>query len=274
MAKTFSLASDKQFIHTATKDEKTSAGKIVALYVSEYKGDPNGFDITRAGDDGWVGQLARVSNDPDQLRQGLATHEALEMLWAKPFTIAASQNWSWTCGSWTWMWACRGVKRPRSIGSVAGRGGRPRGRESGSWCPGLGSGPRIRSSSRPIRRSRLRRPRIHSRRRPVRRVRLGRSRRDFSVTMERRIRSSVIMRTPAWAAWPVLGSPVFWPNSQGLCLVNVGGATVKKVRVNDYFGWSKYGVKPAAGEWKRVDMANGQETGGGDDGWKWPWPWQ
>ncbi|CAL1398975.1 unnamed protein product [Linum trigynum] len=175
MAKTFSLASDKQFIHTATKDEKTSAGKIVALYVSEYKGDQNGFDITRAGDDGWVGQLARVSNDPDQLRQGLATHEALEV---------------------------NGV-------TIQGE-------------------------------------------------RLTELFNDLAVEREAdRAKKSYLMT-----------------NRQGLCLVNVGGSTVKKVRVNDYFGWSKYGVKPAAGEWKRVDMANGQETGGGDDWWKWPWPWQ
>ncbi|CAN0923942.1 hypothetical protein LINGRAHAP2_LOCUS33853 [Linum grandiflorum] len=64
-------------------------------------------------------------------------------------------------------------------------------------------------------------------------------------------------------------------NRQGLCFVDVGGAQIRKLRVNDYFGWSKYGVKlvPHNKEaWKRLDMHTGKEVdGGGSHHWWNPW---
>ncbi|CAI0424277.1 unnamed protein product [Linum tenue] len=47
-------------------------------------------------------------------------------------------------------------------------------------------------------------------------------------------------------------------NRQGLCFLYVDSSPVMRLRVNDYFGWSKYGVSPGVGPiWNRWDMSNG-----------------
>ncbi|CAN1235613.1 hypothetical protein LINPERPRIM_LOCUS4558 [Linum perenne] len=51
-------------------------------------------------------------------------------------------------------------------------------------------------------------------------------------------------------------------NRQGLCLLDVSGDSgpVKWLRINDRFGWSKYGVKVLQGgtvTWSVCDMHNG-----------------
>ncbi|CAN1175601.1 hypothetical protein LINPERHAP2_LOCUS32036 [Linum perenne] len=47
-------------------------------------------------------------------------------------------------------------------------------------------------------------------------------------------------------------------NRQGLCLVFVGGKQIKRLRINDNFGWSRYGVKPPTRTmWSVCDMSNG-----------------
>ncbi|CAN1178149.1 hypothetical protein LINPERHAP2_LOCUS33506 [Linum perenne] len=45
-------------------------------------------------------------------------------------------------------------------------------------------------------------------------------------------------------------------NREGLCFLSVGDPVVKRVRVNDYFGWSKYGVScpPNCTVWSKFDM--------------------
>ncbi|CAI0473774.1 unnamed protein product [Linum tenue] len=67
----------------------------------------------------------------------------------------------------------------------------------------------------------------------------------------------------------------FFPvvNRQGLCLVYVGCEPIKRVRINDHFGWSKYGVKPVISTiWSIWDMSSGAVlvappiAQGGDEG--------
>ncbi|CAI0424326.1 unnamed protein product [Linum tenue] len=45
-------------------------------------------------------------------------------------------------------------------------------------------------------------------------------------------------------------------NREGLCFLSVGDPVVKRIRVNDYFGWSKYGVKPVTEPtvWNKMEM--------------------
>ncbi|CAN0927969.1 Glycerol-3-phosphate 2-O-acyltransferase 6 [Linum grandiflorum] len=48
-------------------------------------------------------------------------------------------------------------------------------------------------------------------------------------------------------------------NREGLCFLSVGDPVVKRVRVNDYFGWSKYGVRPppmmnGSTVWNKLEM--------------------
>ncbi|CAI0406928.1 unnamed protein product [Linum tenue] len=50
-------------------------------------------------------------------------------------------------------------------------------------------------------------------------------------------------------------------NRNGLCFLLVGSPSVKRLRVNDYFGWAKYGVKPPIGTstiWNRCDLSSGE----------------
>ncbi|CAL1385629.1 unnamed protein product [Linum trigynum] len=47
-------------------------------------------------------------------------------------------------------------------------------------------------------------------------------------------------------------------NRQGLCFLEVGGQPVRRLRINDHFGWSKYGVAPRICTiWSIWDMNNG-----------------
>ncbi|CAN0879781.1 hypothetical protein LINGRAHAP2_LOCUS13285 [Linum grandiflorum] len=54
-------------------------------------------------------------------------------------------------------------------------------------------------------------------------------------------------------------------NRQGLCFLYVdspsSSSSIMRLRVNDYFGWSKYGVNPNGGQagvvWNRWDMSSG-----------------
>ncbi|KAL6539823.1 hypothetical protein OROHE_011594 [Orobanche hederae] len=44
-------------------------------------------------------------------------------------------------------------------------------------------------------------------------------------------------------------------NREGLCFLSVGSRFVKRVRLNDYFGWSKFGVKPEIETiWNKFNM--------------------
>ncbi|CAN1853609.1 hypothetical protein LINPERHAP1_LOCUS41095 [Linum perenne] len=50
-------------------------------------------------------------------------------------------------------------------------------------------------------------------------------------------------------------------NRQGFCYLFVNSASMKRLRINDYFDWSKYGVKPQmvaiATIWNRCNMGSG-----------------
>ncbi|CAN0879780.1 hypothetical protein LINGRAHAP2_LOCUS13284 [Linum grandiflorum] len=46
-------------------------------------------------------------------------------------------------------------------------------------------------------------------------------------------------------------------NRQGLCYLFVNSAYVKRLRINDYFNWSKYGVKRSTTIWNRCEMGSG-----------------
>ncbi|CAN1163609.1 hypothetical protein LINPERPRIM_LOCUS32726, partial [Linum perenne] len=47
-------------------------------------------------------------------------------------------------------------------------------------------------------------------------------------------------------------------NRQGLCIMHVESNPVKRLRINDNFGWSRYGVKPPTHTmWSVCDMSNG-----------------
>ncbi|CAN1142338.1 hypothetical protein LINPERPRIM_LOCUS25973 [Linum perenne] len=50
-------------------------------------------------------------------------------------------------------------------------------------------------------------------------------------------------------------------NRQGFCYLFVNSASIKRLRINDYFDWSKYGVKPQmvanATIWNRCNMGSG-----------------
>ncbi|CAI0396621.1 unnamed protein product [Linum tenue] len=47
-------------------------------------------------------------------------------------------------------------------------------------------------------------------------------------------------------------------NRQGLCFVYVASQPIVRLRINDHFGWSKYGVKPRISTiWSVWDMSNG-----------------
>ncbi|KAL6539824.1 hypothetical protein OROHE_011595 [Orobanche hederae] len=44
-------------------------------------------------------------------------------------------------------------------------------------------------------------------------------------------------------------------NREGLCFLSVNGTIVKRLRLNDYFGWSKFGVKPEIETvWNKFNM--------------------
>ncbi|CAI0407673.1 unnamed protein product, partial [Linum tenue] len=49
-------------------------------------------------------------------------------------------------------------------------------------------------------------------------------------------------------------------NRNGICYLYVNSPSVKRLRVNDYFGWAKYGVKPPISTstiWNKCDMSTG-----------------
>ncbi|CAL1372978.1 unnamed protein product [Linum trigynum] len=49
-------------------------------------------------------------------------------------------------------------------------------------------------------------------------------------------------------------------NRNGLCFLYVNSPSVMRLRVNDYFGWAKYGVKPPISTstiWNKCDLSNG-----------------
>ncbi|CAI0396502.1 unnamed protein product [Linum tenue] len=67
-------------------------------------------------------------------------------------------------------------------------------------------------------------------------------------------------------------------NRQGLCLLHAGGPSIAWLRLNDRFGWSKYGVRPAIETgtiWSVWDMSSGAVLvapplgrRGGEDTWE------
>ncbi|CAN1142344.1 hypothetical protein LINPERPRIM_LOCUS25973 [Linum perenne] len=47
-------------------------------------------------------------------------------------------------------------------------------------------------------------------------------------------------------------------NRQGFCYIYINNPSVTRLRINDYFGWSKYGVNLNVKMWNRCDMYNGE----------------